>query len=72
MRNGLGYQRNRERGIYPERPFFYAKIGMILIGSKRIQEDPGLFSLPLTGEDTGSLCLWEREAGWLWITEVET
>jgi hypothetical protein len=35
---------------------------MILIGSKRIQEDPGLFSLRFTGRDTGSLCLWEREA----------
>ena len=48
-------------GIYPERPISYVKIGMILIGLKRIQEDPGLFSLRFTGKDTGSLCLWEKE-----------
>jgi hypothetical protein len=47
--------------IYSERPIFYVKIGMILIGSKRIQEDPGLFSLHFTSRDTGSLFLWERK-----------
>jgi hypothetical protein len=41
-----------ERGIHPERPISYVKVGMILIGSKRIQEDPGLFSLRFTGRDT--------------------
>jgi hypothetical protein len=46
-----------EGGIYPERPISYVKIGMILIGSKRIQEDPGIFSLRFTRRDTGSLCL---------------
>jgi hypothetical protein len=44
---------NMEYGIYPERPISYVKIGMILIGSNRIQEDPGLFSLHFTGRDTG-------------------
>jgi hypothetical protein len=32
-----------ECGIYPERPISCIKIGIILIGSKRIQEDPELF-----------------------------
>ena len=62
MENALVHQKNMERGIYPERPIFYVKIGMILIGPKRIQEDPGLFSLHFTGRDMGSLCLWETEA----------
>jgi hypothetical protein len=34
MENGLSFQGNREYGIYPERPFFYVKIRMILIASK--------------------------------------
>jgi len=51
-----------ERGIYPERPFFYVKTGMIPISSKRIQEDPGLFLLHFIGWDLGSLCLCERDA----------
>ena len=53
-----------ECGIYPERPFFYVKIGMILIGSKRIQEDPELFSLHFTGWwDTASLGSWGEGMG---------
>ena len=52
-----------ENGIYPERPISYVKIGMILIGLNRIQEDPGIFSLHFTGRDTGSWCLWERVCG---------
>jgi hypothetical protein len=50
-----------EHGIYPERPIFYVKTGMILIASKRIQEDPELFSLRFTGRDTGSLCYGGRD-----------
>jgi hypothetical protein len=50
-----------ECGIYPEKPFFYVKTGMILIGSKRIRGDPGLFSLHFTGRNAGSLCVWGRE-----------
>jgi hypothetical protein len=48
-------------GIYPERPIFHVKIGMILIGSKGIQGDPGLFSLHFTGRNAGSFCVWGRE-----------
>jgi len=57
----VGY--SMECGIYPERPISHVKIGMILIGSKRIQEDPGIFSLRFTGRDTGSLYVWGRD-GW--------
>ena len=60
----------REGGIYPERPISYVKIGMILIGSKRIQEDPELSLLRFTGRDKGSFCVWGREVGWLWITPL--
>jgi len=36
VENGLGLKENSECGIYPERPISYVKIGMILMGSKRI------------------------------------
>jgi len=58
--NCLDFQENLESGIYQERPFFYVKAGMILIGSKGIQEDPGIFSLHLTVRNAGSFCLWEK------------
>jgi hypothetical protein len=66
--NGLGFQENMEYGIYPERPISYVKIGIILIASKRIQEDPGLFSLRFTGRDTGLYVYGKGKAGRLWIT----
>ena len=50
-----------ECGIYPEGSFFHVKIGMILIGSKRIQEDPELPSLRFTGSYLESLGCMERK-----------
>ena len=47
----VGY--SMEYGIYPERPISHAKIGMILIGSKRIQENPGISSLLFIGMEYG-------------------
>ncbi len=61
MGNGLSIQGNLKSGIYPERSIFYVEIGMILIGSKRIREDPGLFLLHFTGRDTGSFGSWGKE-----------
>jgi len=60
---GLGFQVSMEYGIYSERLIFYVKIGMTLIGSKRIREDPKLFSLCFTGMDKESLCLWREGMG---------
>jgi len=59
----LGLQENLEYGIYPERPISDIKIGMILIGSKRFQEDPGLFSIRFTGGIRGFVLMGKERQG---------
>jgi len=61
--NGLNFHGNLEVGIYPESPISDVKTGIILIGSKRIQEGPELFSLHFRSWDTEFLGSWERD-GW--------
>ena len=52
-----------ERGIYPERLISHVKIGMILIGSKPKQEDPGLFLIRFMPSDPGSLVVRDVRVG---------
>jgi hypothetical protein len=52
-----------ECDIYQERSISYVKIEMILIGSKRIQEDPGIFSLRFTGRNASLFVYGEGMGG---------